>query len=177
MDPTNVLVALCRVDGHKRTVAIRRAIYEYADILVSVYNDIYESCIKVYYSSYNKPIAYTRHQDIVGFNLYSAFSAEVLNTRIDAMYMPENLLGYRGNVTREQVHDAVVHGQRGIESRNMPRTGIWPKSWSVKYPNSYSQCSIWKSSANTIDTIINDFEANCINDTSHIFFQLLAESI
>ena len=172
----NVWLALAHLDGSKRTQVVRQAISEYVNILVQVYNDIYESCIKVYYASY-KPKVYTRHQNKQGFNLYIGFSAEVLDARIDATYMPESLMGYR-NVTREEVLSAVVNGQRGVEHRVTPVTGEWPKTWGVKYPNQYSTCGhVWQSKAGTIESILQDFDDNGIEDTFNVLSALIAKYV
>lgn len=174
MEPTSVLLALCNLNGNKRKNVIIRAVSEYANILSEIYNDIYESCVKVYYSSY-KPVRYKRHGDITGFNLYSAFYSEVHDVRLDAMYQPENLLPYK-IVSREDVLNAVINGQRGLEHRTT-KHGTWPQSWSAKYPNAFSQYSIWQSSGDTIEAILDDFDQNGLEATMHIYWELLSSYV
>lgn len=171
-----VFLALCCMSEAQRKRVFLSTLVEYAEVLSSIYNDIYESCIKVYYSSYPQPVRYKRHGDIVGFNLYTGFYSEVRNLKLDANYIPENLLPYRGSTSREEVLDAVKNGQRGTIPR-VTKHGTWPQSWRVKYPNAYSQYSIWKSGGDTIETILEDFDKNGIEGTKNIFYDLLAKHI
>ena len=174
MDAGSVYLALCQVPETKRKTILTKAVEEYATFLVELYNDIYESCIKVYYSSY-KPKKYQRHGDIVGFNLYAGFDCEVNNMRIDASTVPNELLSYRG-ATKEEVLYNVMHGQRGSKERQAI-DGPWPRSWSTKYPNSYSKHSVWTSSEDTIDGILRDFMETAGDSTSNYFWECVSHYI
>lgn len=174
MGAESVLLALCNIGTSKRVTAVQRALSEYGNLLAEIYNDIYESCIKVYYSSY-KPTRYKRHGDIVGFNLYSAFYSDVHDIRIDATLDADNLLPY-GSATRDEVLDTVINGQRGTKHR-VTKFGTWPQRWSVKYPNAFSKLSIWQSRESTIDAILMDFANNGIKDTTPIFFKILSRYV
>lgn len=176
MDLSGVALALLNMNETQRASVIRNAVFEYGEILALIYNDIYESCIKVYYSTY-EPSVYRRHGDPVGFNLYSAFYSDVHNLRVDAQYDAGNLLPYGRGVSSETVLNAVVNGQRGIKHRVAPKTGVWPKSWAVSYPNAYSQYGIWQSSGDTIESILSDFDENGIAGTSEIFWNLVCKNI
>lgn len=177
MDLSGIALALLNMNAAQRAKVFKNAVFEYGEILSSIYNDIYESCIKVYYSSY-EPSVYKRHGDLAGFNLYSGFYSGVHNLRVDAQYDSGNLLPYGRGVSSEQVLNAVVNGQRGVKHRVVPRTGsVWPKSWAVSYPNQYSQYGIWQSSGDTIESILDDFDENGVAATSEIFWSLVAQNI
>ncbi len=173
LDARSTYLALCDLERSKREAIIKNAVLEYADILAAIYNDIYESCIKVFYSTYT-PKRYKRHGDITGFNLYSAFASEVTDMRLDAMYLPDELLAYRG-VSREDVLNAVVRGQRGTTVRNTPESGMWPKLWVTKYPNAYSRYSIWKSDYVGIEDILTDFDETGAEQTAGLFWDIVAK--
>lgn len=153
-----------------------RAINEYVDIIWNIANDIYDSCIEQYYSTYT-PKAYKRHGNIEGFNLYRANSFT-----LDDMVLedfdggdPENLLMYGAKRDiREEVLAAVLSGKRGITVRPSPPARFkWPRGWIASYPNNYSKYNYWSSSASTIEEIIDDFETNIINDTSDLLDKLI----
>ena len=174
MNPSDVFAAFCSIPESKRKSALESAVREYALLLSEIYNDIYESCIKVFYSSY-KPEKYKRHGDIVGFNLYSGFYSQVGDLRIEAMYVANEMLSYRG-ISREEVLNNVVNGQRGSKARDA-KDGPWPRNWSTSYPNTYSKYSIWESSADTIETILDDFDNTAGEQTANIFWEILSKYI
>ena len=175
MDHNSIYLALCQVPEAKRQSILTRAVADYAELLAALYNDIYESCIKVYYGSY-EPKKYQRHGDKAGFNLYSGFSCEVQNMRIAAATTPDSLLSYR-RATKEEVLNNVMNGQRGSKMRRTKESGLWPKSWTAKYPNSYSDYSIWSSNADTIDGILRDFVETAGDATANYFWEYVANYI
>lgn len=174
MDPSVIFAALCSLPKNKMETAIYKAVDEYAMFIADIYNDIYESCIKVFYSSYT-PKKYTRHGDIVGFNLYSGFASQVMDAKIEAQYLAGDLLSYRG-ISKEEVLHNVVNGQRGSKARDSV-DGPWPRSWDTKYPNAYSKHSIWKSKAGTIEEILEDFDNTGGEGTANIFWEILEKYI
>ena len=104
------------------------------------------------------------------------FASEVTDLRISASTYPEELLPYR-NATREEVLSNVINGQRGSVARHTPESGIWPKRWTVQYPNSYSEYSIWTSKHNTIDEILRDFQETIGDSTANIFWEFVEQYI
>ena len=128
--------------------AYDKAMNEYVDIIVGIANDIYDSCIEQYYSSY-APKVYKRHGKIEGFNLYRANSFELHGTVLDDFDggNPEALLPYGAREDiREEVLKAVLSGKRGIT----PRPSGWPRKWTASYPNEYSRYNYWRSNFHTI---------------------------
>lgn len=176
MDLSGIALALGNMNAAQRARVISAAVFEYGEFLASIYNDIYASCIKVFYSSYD-PVRYKRHGDPVGFNLYSAFYSGVHNARVDAQYDAESLLPYGRGVSSQTVLDAVINGQRGIKHRVTKNTGVWPKSWAVSYPNAFSYYRFWRSGCGTIESILSDFDKNGIAATRDIFWDLVLKQI
>lgn len=180
MDLSGIGLALLNMKEAQRASVLNNAAHEYGLILTLIYNDIYESCIKVYYGSYT-PSVYRRHGDEVGFNLYSAFSSQVLNLRVDAETNAEMLMPYGRGISKEQVLNAVIHGQRGLKHRVAPKTGVWPKSWAVSYPNQYSQYNMWTSTGDTIDAILIEFheawETGADETLRNIFWELVRKQL
>ena len=174
MDSQSTFRALCDLRREQRLSIIVSAVQEYVEILSEIYNDIYESCIKVFYLY--KPTKYKRHGDISGFNLYSAFVSEIRDAKIDVMYTPNELLPYKG-VSKEEVLNAVVNGTRGTTVRNTPKSGTWPKDWKTSYPNAYSRYTIWRSSATSIESILSDFDETGVEQTADLFWEIVAKHI
>jgi hypothetical protein len=155
---------------------VEESIKEYADIIYNIANDIYDSCIQEYYASYT-PKVYKRHGNPEGFNLYRANSFEFDGTILTDFNggNPDALLKYgtRSDI-RDEVLAAVISGQRGIKVRKSPpATNKWPMGWVTSYPNEYSKYNYWSSNANTIEDIINDFDANIIDDTSDLLEKIV----
>lgn len=162
------------------TTAYNKAMNEYTDIIVGIANDIYDSCIKQYYASY-QPKVYKRHGNLEGFNLYRANSFEFNGTILTDFNggNPEALLKYGTKEDiRERVLDAVLSGQRGIKVRKSPpAANRWPMGWVASYPNEHSQYNYWSSNAATIEDIINDFELHIIEDTQALKSRLFDKYI
>ena len=175
MDASTVFLELLQVSDSKKVSAVARATADLKNLVADIYDDIFQSCIKVYYATYS-PRVYKRHGDVSGFNVYSGFCSEVNDVRIDAMYMPDSLLSYRG-ISTDEVLTNVTNGQRGSKVRDMPKTGTWPKNWSVKYPNAYSQYHVWSSSQSTIESILDDFDNNGKEALASIFWDMVYKYI
>lgn len=158
--------------------AIKNAIEEYVEVVWNTANDIYDSCIQLYYATYT-PTMYKRHGDLEGFNLYRAngfeFDEETMILDDFGGGNPENLLKYGSKRDiREEVLAAVLSGKRGITVRPSPPAKFrWPRGWTASYPNKYSLYDYWSSSAHTIEEIIDDFEANIIDDTSDLLDKII----
>ena len=158
--------------------AVKNSIEEYADIIWNIANDIYDSCIELYYATYT-PTVYKRHGNMDGFNLYRAngFDFDEVNMILDDFDggNPQNLLKYGSkNDVREEVLAAVLSGQRGITVRPSPPAKFkWPRGWTASYPNKYSKYRYWSSGAHTIEEIIDDFEENILNDTSDLLERIM----
>ena len=147
------------------------AINEYAGILAGIADDIYDSCIQLYYASYT-PEVYTRHGNKEGFNLYRAngFDIDEYGVIGDFVENPDALLKYGAKRDiRAEVLNAVLNGQRGITKR----PSGWPRSWTASYPNAYSKYNYWKSDSTTMDEIISDFEDNILDDTRELKRKLI----
>ena len=181
MDARAVFKAFCALPRSKRVSVIQQVGREFNFLISDIYSDIYTSCIKVYYTY--EPTVYTRHGNKEGFNLYSGFMSSVHNTRIDTMFMPNNLLAYRG-VDRVTVLEAVVgdviehrQGQRGTKKRTGTLDGDWPRKWDVTYPNAYSKYHIWTSKGGSIDEIMYDFDNNSTDVLTVVFWSMVARYI
>jgi hypothetical protein len=143
--------------------AYDKAMNEYVDLIVKIAHDIYRSCIAQYYASYS-PKVYRRHNRPEGKNLYQADSFE-----LDGMILedfdggnPEALWEYGAREDiRADVLKAVLNGQRGITRR----PSGWPRKWTASYPNEYSEYNLWSSNYTTMQDIIDDFDANILDDT------------
>ena len=173
MTPTEIALKLIKLDKTKRTAILSSAIDLYLKVLLNIANDIYDSCIADYYSSYI-PVSYGRHGNIEGFNLYRAndndYSNFYLNLRLDE----DKLLPYGGKKgdKRSKVLSGVLNGLRGS-------SGIsgWPISWTTTYPNHYSTYKIWYSNGTTMKEILDEFSKNATKDTIYIFWQCVERLI
>lgn len=158
----------------KQIAAINRAVQQYFALLSEIAADIYDSCIRDFYSQYT-PLVYKRHGQLSGFNLYRAnqvsFDGESLRLLIDESY----LLPYGKNDNRDIVLDFVLAGLRGGP---LPKRPDWPMDWYTTYPNSYSKYrSIWQSSGVILEDILDDFISNVVDDTYSIFIDFVEKNI
>lgn len=148
------------------------AIDEYYQLLADIAADIYDSCIKDFYSQYT-PKVYKRHGNLSGFNLYNAnetfYDGDTVNIIIDEW----SLLPYGKQDKRDIVLDFVLAGLRGGP---LPKNPYWPMDWYTTYPNAYSRYrGIWKSSEVILEKILDDFCENVVRDTLPIVISNIAK--
>ena len=175
MGNKNILMQLVFMDERAAAAAINNGFSQYAQFIVDIYNDIYDSCIEVYYSTYT-PTKYDRHGDLEGFNLYSASDIYANQLMVNLSVEGYNLLPYAGKTDkRDQVLQSVMNGLRGSKSRKTPSG--WPMNWSAYYPNEFSEFSDWSSSASTLYEILNDFANNGVRDTADKFYYFIGINI
>lgn len=192
MANTNWFEALLLMDKAKREAIIMDAFSDFGKMLGDIAADIYDSCIKVYYSTY-APVYYGRHGNKAGHNLYRANdfmyneAANVLRFSTNE----ENLLPYKGGFSEEEYGDnyedkrelilhLVMKGQRGSKTRFAKVTGRWPKSWKATYPNKYSRYHRWKSSGATMYTIFDEFMNQVEEGSENMsawFFEILETKV
>lgn len=194
MNRQDVLLALIQYDKPQIVKILTNTTDEYFNMLTHVAMDIYDSCIQLFYATYD-PIVYDRHGDKSGFNLYAANNMGYSNLIVDMTLEPENLLPYYsmkknkvgqfvpGNVLKEDVRakvlGSVMDGVRARKtSKNIKSKRVkFPMTWDAFYPNQYSKYNIWSSKSKTIDTILDDFIENVVNDTLDDFYTLLSKNI
>ena len=166
------------------------AMNEYAEELVDIATDIYDSCIKQFYSSY-EPHIYDRHGDISGYNLFYASDIGYSNLVVDMSFRPENLLPYYkmkkmsdGTYVPGKFEDdskrAKVLGSvlKGIRARRSPKTPAdFPMTWEASYPNEYSRRFDWASGFSTMNKIFDDFCENAEKDTNYMFWDILQKYV
>lgn len=150
------------------------ALDEYYRLLANVGMDIYDSCIKDFYSQYS-PRSYKRHGNISGFNLYKAneifYDGDTVNVVLDEY----NLLPYGKHDKREEVFEFVLAGLRGGP---LPKAPEFPMEWYTSYPNAYSRYrNIWQSSEIVLENILDDFCENAIRDTLSIAVGMIANKV
>lgn len=171
----DVLKRLLFMDERAADAAINSAFQEYAQLVSDIYNDIYDSCIKLYYDQYT-PIKYDRHGNIEGFNLYSASDIYASDLAVNLSLQGYRLLPYKGKKDkREKVLDSVLDGLRGVGSSKSPPG--WPMSWDTHYPNKFSQFSDWRSSGTTLDGILADFAKNGPSKLAYKFYEFIENNI
>ena len=174
MTPEGIILRLVKMDKRKRAQILVQAIKMYFNILLSIANDIYDSCIEDYYNGYT-PISYKRHGNIEGFNLYNAGNNSYIGGRLDINIDENKLLPYSGKTTKSKVLNNVLNGLRGTGMRKWQAD--WPMKWSASYPNEFSQYRIWGSYETTITGIFDDFCENVLEDTFDIFLQCVERYI
>jgi hypothetical protein len=165
---------LMALSDSKLNSIINSALDEYYRLLANVGMDIYDSCIKDFYSQYN-PKVYKRHNYLAGKNLYSAneifYDGDTVNMVLDEW----NLLPYGKHDKRDIVFEFVLAGLRGGP---LPRRPDFPMDWYTSYPNEYSRYrNVWQSSEIILVNILDDFCANVVNDTLPIVVNNIAKKI
>ena len=175
MSNKNVLRQLLFMDARDAEIVIDSAFAEYAQFVADIYNDIYDSCIELYYDSYD-PKIYDRHGDPKGFNLYRASDIYANDLMVNLSLEAYNLLPYTGKEKRDRVLGTVLDGLRGAGSRYKNFRG-WPRGWNARYPNQFSKYTEWHSSYGTIDGILRDFAKNGIKKTSNVFWDIIGNKI
>lgn len=147
---------------------------DYIKLLENIAIDIYDSCIQDYYAQY-RPEVYTRHGNKLGFNLYRAKDIWAEDFSMHIYTDSDELLPYGTEEDiRYEILKNVKSGIRGYKERTNTKIE-WPSSWSTSYPNTYSKYSIWSSKCITIDSILEDFLLNIIEDTYEILWKLIAK--
>ena len=174
VDPNQVFLRWALRPEAQRVSIMKKVLNEYGNIIYKVADDIFDSCIEDYYASY-KPKKYKRHNNIVGFNLYSLKDMSFDGTEFQIGFDSDFLLKYGTKEDiREEVMNAVFAGQRGVEERRSSKAeNVWPMKWTTSYPNEFSQYTYWKSKHTTMDEIFNDFVQNAIKDTKDLFWDTL----
>lgn len=173
MTDNDMMEILLFMDATKRREIIEEASKVYMNNLSNIASDIYDSCIEDYYAQYT-PIKYSRHGNIVGFNLYRANNIDFdeASYNLDIDFDPNKLLGYydgkRNREKRDKVLNSVMAGLRGTKSSKTPPG--WPQTWSTSYPNRYSKYSMWKSNGTTMNEIFKNFMNNVMKDTIDLFY-------
>lgn len=157
------------MDKSQRDEIINDAYNDLGKLIMNIASDIYDSCIKLYYSTYT-PVIYKRHGNIKGANLY--FANELTYNEVAGVLQfhtnEYKLLPYKGGFSeeeygahyedkRELILDLVMQGQRGSKTRFAKNTKSWPKPWKAIYPNRFSKYKKWSSSERTMYTIFDDF--------------------
>lgn len=171
----DILKQLLFMDERAADVAINSAFQEYAQLISDIYNDIYDSCIQLYYDQYT-PIKYDRHGDIEGFNLYSASDIYANDLLVNLSLEASKLLPYAGKKDkRDKVLKTVMNGLRGAGSSKSPAG--WPMNWDAFYPNEFSKFSDWQSSKTTLYGILSDFAKNGVKDLTYKFYEFIEHNI
>ena len=174
---------------------IRKAKDEYFLFLKRIAEDIYDSCIAIYYKEY-KPRKYNRHGHPEGKNLYQAKAMSYRNGKLSIAVNASNLdrYGNSGDEKKQEVLDAVMSGWRGTEIRLRLSDDFepefewqantlkedWPMPWTeyCVYPNEKSQYGdYWKSTKNTMNDILSEFVSHGEKQTSEYFWQILDKYI
>ena len=175
MNVKNVLAKLLFMDEGKAEAAINLAFQEYAQLISDIYNDIYNSCINLYYDQYT-PTKYDRHGYPEGKNLYSASDIYARDLVVQLSLQGSRLLPYKGKGDkREKVLNTVLSGLRGAGSRKTPPG--WPMPWDASYPNNFSKFSEWECTASTLDEILEEFSKNGPKDLSYKFYEFIEKNI
>lgn len=175
MNIKDVLYRLLIMDESAAENAINSAFTEYAQLIADIYNDIYDSCIHLYYEQYT-PIKYDRHGDLGGFNLYNASDIYARDLLVQLSLQGSKLLPYKGKGDkRDRVLKTVLKGLRGAGSRKTPPG--WPMSWNASYPNGFSSFTEWESSASTLDGILKEFSKDGPKKLSYKFYEFIEKNI
>ena len=175
MDRKNILSKLLFMDDKTMELVVDSAFQQFVQLISDIYNDIYDSCIQLYYEQYD-PIKYDRHGNLEGFNLYSASDIFARDLSVNLSLEPSKLLPYKGKKDkRYKVLSTVLNGLRGAGSSKTPPG--WPMDWDASYPNEHSKFFEWESSATTLYGILQDFASNGVNDLRDKFFEFIASNI
>lgn len=177
MAANDVYKKLLMTSDSNAEYAISAGFDDYTKRIYDIACDIYDSCIKDYYSSYY-PTSYKRHGDIYGFNLYRANDLYYSPDNFIVSFDSDNLLPYpgkKGSYVRKRVLDHVMSGLRGTGMRSWQTE--WPMPWYTRYPNEYSEYYDWHSVESTMDDIFRDFVSNVVDDTKYLLHEFIAEYI
>lgn len=172
-DVKEVIFKLMKKDKSTIDAISLKATREYFRLLKNIAEDIYDSCIAVYYVKYS-PIYYDRHGNKDGFNLYNAKDILYENGSLSIGTEPMNLKRYRGKTDkREIILSSVMAGLRGGP---LPLRSDWPMDWTefCVYPNEYSKYGKhWSSEKHTMNGILIDFINTAFEKTNNDFWQIV----
>lgn len=168
MAANDVYKKLLLASDEEAAYAISAGFDDYMSRIHSIACDIYDSCIKDYYASY-QPTSYKRHGYPEGMNLYNANNISDDDGGFNISFDPNKLWPYygkKGKIIRKKVLDNVMDGLRGTGMRKCQEE--WPMDWYTSYPNEYSDYDDWESNYNTMDGIFKDFVSNVLKDTKDL---------
>ena len=177
MSMDSTIEKLLFMDKAERRSVVRKAWNNYTKLISDIAHDIYESCIRDFYSQYD-PIKYKRHGYPEGKNLYQADAVEWTESELRIKTAADQLWKYGGKKDkRSKVLEAVMNGKRGSQSKKTPPG--WPMKWDTTYPNDFSNFFQWDGIQNptTMKEIMDYFVDNVIEETEYIFWEYLDELI
>lgn len=146
----------------------------YYQMLADIGKDIYNSCIKDFYSQYS-PRVYKRHRSLAGSNLYRANETGYDGYTTNVILDEYNLLPYGKNDKREEVFAFVLAGLRGGP---LPKCPDFPMEWYTSYPNAYSRYGkLWQSSKIILEDILIEFLETGLQDTIHLAVGMIAQKV
>ena len=179
VDVSAIALALMSKDDATAKRIIKQSTDEYFRLLKSIAEDIYDSCIAVYYDSY-EPRVYKRHGNLEGFNLYRANDMSFEDGYLSFGTEEDYLLKYGGSGDkRREVLDQVMSGFRGTTKRILTKKN-WPMSWKqyCTYPNQFSKYkNHWQSTKDTMDDIFEEFSQEGLKDTNEYFWEIVSKYI
>lgn len=174
MGSKSLWAEIMQLSDAKLNSVINSSLDEYYQLLANIGMDIYDSCIKDFYSQYF-PYVYKRHGNLSGFNLYNANEIVYDGSTVNVVLDEYNLLPYGKHDKREEVFGFVLAGLRGGP---LPKRPDFPMEWYTSYPNAYSRYrGMWSSSEVVLQDILDDFCANVVNDTLPIVISKIAGKI
>lgn len=182
MDSVDVAIRLLDLNKDKRNSIIASSVDEYLRFLYAIASDIYDSCIEDFYFKYT-PEVYTRHEDLVGFNLYQANEISYKDLYVNVFIDSTQLLPYGEEdesdedkkKKKDYVLNTVMKGIRGPKKSKVPG---WPKRWRTSYPNQFSRYQgMWKSSKKTLNGILNEFIEKAMEDLDYILWEIISNKI
>lgn len=195
VDINTVALELMSKDDATAKRIINKSTNEYFKLLKSIAEDIYDSCIAVYYASYT-PKVYKRHGYPEGHNLYQANDMTFENGYLSFDTEEYKLMKYGSSEDkRRKVLDTVMKGFRGTKNRikldgeednnddlyeEDGHVYRWPMSWKkfCTYPNQFSKYQHhWQSTKNTMDDIFEEFSQKGLEDTNMYYWQIVAKYV
>lgn len=181
MSMDSTIEKLLFMDKTERRSVVRKAWNNYTKLISDIAHDIYESCIRDFYSQYD-PIKYKRHGYPEGKNLYQADAIDWTESELRIKTAADQLWRYSGKKDkRGKVLEAVMNGKRGSKgARPRGDTGeTFPMEWKTTYPNDFSDLFQWDGIQNptTMKKIMDYFVDNVIEETEYIFWEYLDELI
>lgn len=174
MGSQDTWIDLMLLNESKALAVISDSLDKYYSLLTDIGADIYDSCIKDFYSKYT-PSSYKRHGNLAGENLYRANKISYDGYTTNFILDEYSLLPYGKHDKRDEVLDYVTRGLRGGKLKNSPE---FPMKWYTSYPNSYSRYrGVWQSSQIILGDILREFVKTGIRDTIHIAADMIRKKI